>query len=128
MSESFTYKVSNGKFNFYRNKEDLGIIQFHLEYNQITIGWLCIKPGNIKTLELYHRRGYGTHMLKLFEKYVIKNYPSVSSIVLIPEYFDGINKNGLCAFYEKSDYYQEKYGYPYYIKKLVILGPYVYKN
>ena len=118
MQESFSYKVNNYDFHFYRNKDDIGIIKFHVEYSQITIGWLSIKPGNMTTFESYHRRGYGTKMLKLFETYVSNKYPTVRQIVLVPEYFDGKNKNNLCTFYEKSNYYQEQYGYPFYIKKI----------
>ena len=105
-------------FNFYRNKEKIGIIQYIIEYNQITIGWLSIIPTNSDQSISYHRKGYGTQMLKLFEKYVLRNHKIVSKLVLIPKDFDGITKNNLCTFYEKSGFLQETNGFPFYIKKL----------
>ncbi len=110
MQYTFSYKVSDNKFHFYRNNEDIGIIKFRIEYNQIRIGWLCIKAGNLQTFESYYRRGYGTKMLKSFEIYISNEYPMAENIFLVPEYFDGKNKNNLCTFYEKSNYYQICYG------------------
>jgi hypothetical protein len=109
----------NYKFNFYKNNENIGNIIYYIEYNQITIGWLSILESGLTNPSVsYHRKGYGTFMLKIFEKYVLNKYPQISKFVLIPKYFDGINKNYLCYFYEKSGFIQESTGYPFYIKNL----------
>lgn len=121
-----TPSLSMCKFDFYLNNDDIGVINFHIEYSQVTIGWLCIKPYtgtyitgmDISKLVLNHRKGYGTKMLELFFKYIKERHKKVKSIVLIPEYFDGVNKNGLCNFYEKSGFHQETMGLPCYIKHL----------
>ncbi len=131
----FTYNVhipkshSNCEFHFLKNNEKIGIVRFHINYNEITIGWVCITPpkriidlviknNSSEGIETYHRKGYGTMMLKLFEEYVKKNHRYVTKMLLIPEYFDGKNKNGLCSFYEKSGFQQETYGLPCYYKKI----------
>ena len=126
MNNKLTYKVhltsslNNCIFDFYLNNDAIGIINFHIDYSQATIGWLCIKP-TIKPNILIskHRKGYGTKMLKLFEEYIKNNHRYVKKILLIPEYFDGKNKNGLCAFYEKSGFNQETYGLPCYYKNVL---------
>jgi hypothetical protein len=100
---------TNCKFILVKNKEHIGSIDFHIECNQITICWLCIN------LDI-QRCGYGSKMIKMFEEYISKNHQSINTIVLIPEYFNGVDKNSLCIFYEKNGYIQESIGYPYYIK------------
>jgi hypothetical protein len=114
----FSYKVdtcigfSNCTFNFYLDKIHIGKIIFHVSYTEISIAWLTIFSTDI------HRKGYGTKMLQYFEKYVVKKYPSVKSLVLVPKDFDGKTKNYLCTFYEKAGFFQELRGHSTYIKKL----------
>jgi hypothetical protein len=102
----------NYNFIFYISNKKTGLIRFYIEYSQIVINWLEII--------LYEDRskGYGSEMLKSFEKYVTKNYKLVKDLVLIPEHFNGILKNGLCIFYEKNGFIQESNGNPTYIKKI----------
>ena len=121
---SFRYNIILGnnknqfnKFIFYKNQKIIGGIDFYIDYNQITIMWLYIIPDDFSE-NINRRRGYGTRMLKMFEEYIIKNHNRITEITLIPQYFNGTNKNYLCTFYEKSNYIQEKPGLPCYIKKL----------
>jgi hypothetical protein len=102
---------NNCKFDLYKNKKNIGGIVFHIEYNQITISWLFINSD-------IQRQGYGSIMIKMFEKYLSKSHKSINKIVLIPEYFNGNIKNKLCIFYEKNGFFQERDGYPSYIKKI----------
>ena len=89
------------------------MIDFYIEYNQITITWLNIKDDH----EL-RNKGYGSKMLKMFVQYVTKNMKNVNLIVLIPNKFDGMNRNWLCDFYEKNGFIQEAENYPFYIMKI----------
>ncbi len=125
MDDIFTYNVminnnkNNCKFNFYKNNEYFGMILFHIEHTSIVIGWLCISPGiNLTPPSINHRKGYGTKMIQIFEKYVLENHPYIKYFTLIPEKFDGINKNILCNFYEKNGFIQEILGLPTYIKHI----------
>lgn len=94
-----------------KTKIKIGVIRFHIEYSQIIISLLFI-------YEEYRNKGFGTQVLNTFDKYVLQKYKSVKEIVLIPEYFNGIEKNSLCLFYEKNGFRQENKGLPVYIKKL----------
>jgi len=106
-------------FNFYKNNEKIGCIDYYIEYTQITIIWLIIN-------EELNGLGYGSRMLSMFIDYILKikkknkkinnmDINKISKIILIPIKFDGKNKNWLCNFYEKNGFIQEKYGYPFYI-------------
>ena len=123
----FSYKThKNGNmmsFNFYKNNEKIGCIDYYIEYTQITIIWLIINQ------EL-NGLGYGSRMLSMFIDYILKtknknkkinnmDMNKISKIILIPINFDGKNKNWLCNFYEKNGFTQEKYGYPFYIHKFL---------
>ena len=115
-------------FNFYKNNEKIGCIDYYIEYTQITIIWLIINQ------EL-NGLGYGSRMLSMFINYILKmkmknknkknnmnmnqNMNKISKIILIPINFDGKNKNWLCNFYEKNGFTQEKYGYPFYIHNIL---------
>jgi hypothetical protein len=92
-------------------KVKIGFVRFCIEYSQITICLLFI-------YEKYRCQGYGSKSLYLFEKYILENYKMVKDIVLIPEHFNGHDKNGLCLFYEKNGFVQESKGLPVYIKNL----------
>jgi GNAT superfamily N-acetyltransferase len=127
---NITKSQSNCEFRFLKNNEKIGVIRFHINYNEITIGWVCITPpksvidhivrtNSLFGVESYHRKGYGTMMLKIFEEYIKNNHRYVRKMLLIPESFDGKNKNGLCNFYEKSGFQQETYGLPCYYKNLL---------
>jgi hypothetical protein len=125
MNDIFTYTLNDNKsknncrFNFYKNNSFFGMIQFHIEYNSIIIGWLCISPGiNLTPPSINHRKGYGTKMLQMFQEYILKNHQDIKYITLIPEKFDGNNKNILCNFYEKNGFIQESVGKPTYIKHI----------
>jgi hypothetical protein len=113
----FSYRLeltpnrSNCLFNFYLDRVKIGHIIFHITYHEISIGWVTIIGE--------YRKGYGSKMMELFEKYVTKFQSSVTKIVLIPKGFDGNDKNYLCTFYEKNGYTQEKLGKPFYIKNIV---------
>ena len=89
------------QFNFFISNQHIGYIKYYIEYNQITIIWLCI------LLEENRNKGYGSDMIKMFIKKIKKNMKNIRSIVLIPDKFDGINKNILCNFYEKNGFVQE---------------------
>ncbi len=123
----FSYKTDkNGNmmsFNFYRNNQKIGCIDYYIEYTQITIIWLIIN-------EELNGLGYGSRMLSMFIDYILKikkknkkinnmDMNKISKIILIPIKFDGKNKNWLCNFYEKNGFTQEKYGYPFYIHKFL---------
>ncbi len=95
----------------YHNKTPIGFIRFHIEYSQIIISLVFI-------YEEYRGKGFGTKVLETFEKYISKNHKSIKDLVLIPEYFNGIEKNGLCLFYEKNGFIQESKGLPVYIKNI----------
>jgi GNAT superfamily N-acetyltransferase len=106
-------KDSNCIIQFFNqpNKILIGFVRFHIEYSQIIISLLFI-------YEEYRGKGFGTKVLDTFEKYISKKHKSIKDLVLIPEYFNGIEKNGLCLFYEKNGFIQESKGLPVYIKKL----------
>ena len=121
----FSYKNHKSgnmmSFNFYKNNEKIGCIDYYIEYTQITIIWLIIN-------EELNGLGYGSRMLTMFIDYILKikkknkkinnmDMNKISKIILIPINFDGKNKNWLCNFYEKNGFTQEKYGYPFYIHK-----------
>jgi hypothetical protein len=80
------------------------------------IAWLCILPSTGSPPNDNHRKGYGTKMLAMFQEYIMTTQPFVKALVLIPEHFDGINKNNLCTFYEKSGFVHERPSFPTYIK------------
>jgi GNAT superfamily N-acetyltransferase len=101
---------SNRIINFVNNNIKIGFIRFHIEYSQIIISLLFI-------YEEHRNKGFGTLVLQLFEKYILQNHKTIKDIVLIPEYFNGIEKNRLCLFYEKNGFRQENKGLPVYIKK-----------
>ncbi len=116
---NLTYSLENSSncINFYQKHEtkkhntNIGFIRFHIEYSQIIISLLFI-------FEEYRNKGFGSKVLNIFEKYIYKKYKSVKDIVLIPEYFNGIEKNRLCLFYEKNGFIQESKGLPTYIKSI----------
>ncbi len=126
MTETFSGKISisypNNIYTFYRNNQPFGTIDFYLEHNQLSIKWLHIKENNEQ------RKGYGSRMLKMFIDLIIKNkkrkgkgkctMSTIDTIVLIPNKYDGNNRNWLCDFYEKNGFIQESKGYPFYIMKL----------
>lgn len=123
MTDIFTYNIMNNnnknncKFNFYKNNDFFGMILFHIEHNSLIIAWLCISPGiNLTPPSINHRKGYGTKMFRMFEQYILDTYPEIKYFTLIPEKFDGVNKNTLCYFYEKNGFIQELEGNPTYIK------------
>ena len=101
-------------YNKHKNRKykiNIGFIRFHIEYSQIIISLLFI-------YEEYRGKGLGTKVLEIFEKYILQNHKTIKDLVLIPEYFNGIEKNGLCLFYEKNGFIQESKGLPVYIKNI----------
>jgi GNAT superfamily N-acetyltransferase len=100
---------SNRIINFVNNNIQIGFIRFHIEYSQIIISYIFI-------FEEHRNKGFGTLVLQLFEKYILQKHKTIKDIVLIPEYFNGIEKNRLCLFYEKNGFRQESKGLPVYIK------------
>jgi RimJ/RimL family protein N-acetyltransferase len=104
--------VSPSQFNFLMSNQQIGYIRYYIEYNQITIIWLCI------LLAENRNKGYGSEMIRMFIKYVKKSIKKIDNIVLIPDKFDGINKNILCNFYEKNGFIQEAKDKPFYIFNL----------
>ena len=123
---SFTYKIAKktytqSTFNFYKNEENIGFIDYYNEYTQIIISMVYINPDNDKddnNVIQYRRKGFGSLMIKFFIDYVKKSFDMVNKIVLMPSKFDGVSKNWLCYFYEKNGFTQERNGFPFYIKKL----------
>ncbi len=107
----FSFNHFNQIKNKIENKISIGFIRFHVEYSQIIISLIFI-------YEEYRGQGFGTKVLDVFEKYISRMYKSVKDIVLIPEYFNGFEKNRLCIFYEKNGFIQESKGLPVYKKKL----------
>ncbi len=121
MKDVLSYNITNSEpsqFNFFINQKNIGYIRYYIEYNQITIIWLCILS------EQNHNKGYGSLMIKLFLDYLNKNINKnknmhkIKSVVLIPDKFDGYHKNILCFFYEKNGFIQEINGKPFYIFNL----------
>jgi hypothetical protein len=117
MKDVLSYKITNTgpvQFNFFINHQNIGYIRYYIEYNQITIIWLCI------LLEQNHNKGYGSLMLKMFIEYLNKNKKmnQIINIVLIPDKFDGHHKNILCKFYEKNGFIQEIEEKPFYVFNL----------
>lgn len=94
-----------------KNKIKIGFIRFHIEYSQIIISLVFI-------YEEHRNKGFGSQVLNTFDKYILQKYKLVNEIVLIPEYFNGIEKNRLCLFYEKNGFIQESKGLPTYIKNI----------
>ncbi len=118
MKDVLSYNITNTQplqFNFFINNTNIGYIRYYIEYNQITIIWLCILS------QQNHNKGYGSLMIKLFIEYLKKNKKmhKIKSIVLIPDKFDGYQKNILCLFYEKNGFIQEIEGKPFYIFNLI---------
>jgi ribosomal protein S18 acetylase RimI-like enzyme len=113
MYDTFSGKIINSIYTFYKNNQVIGFVNFYIEYNQVTITWLNIKDQP----ELKHK-GFGSKMLRMFIQYITKNRKNVSMIVLIPNKFDGNNRIWLCDFYEKNGFIQESKGYPFYIMKI----------
>ncbi len=123
ISELFTYKITKKNntqytFNFYKNEENIGFIDYYDEYTQIVISMVYINPDLEKENIQYRRKGYGSKMINFFIDYVKKSLDMVNKIVLIPSKFDGVSKNWLCYFYEKNGFTQERNGFPFYIKKI----------
>ena len=123
---SFTFKIikhiknvsTQFTFNFYKNGQDIGFIDYYDEYTQIVISMVYINQDSDTDNIQYRRKGYGSLMINNFINYVKKTYDMVNKIVLIPSKFDGVNKNWLCNFYEKNGFVQERNGFPFYIKKI----------
>ena len=120
---SFTFKIiknitTQSTFNFYKNGQPIGFIDYYYEYTQIVISMVYINQDNDDDNIQYRRKGYGSIMIKNFINYVKKTFDMVNKIVLIPSKFDGVNKNWLCNFYEKNGFVQERNGFPFYIKKI----------
>ena len=119
MNDTFSGKIINNIYTFYKNNQPIGLINFYMEHKQITITWL-----NIKDQHELRNKGYGSKMLKMFIEYVTKNrnrnmgMKNINLIILIPNMFDGKNRNWLCDFYEKNGFIQEAKDYPFYIMKI----------
>jgi uncharacterized protein YfkK (UPF0435 family) len=125
MNETFTFKINKNKntnlqstYEFYKNEEHIGFIDYYDEYTQIVISMVYINQDNVDANIQYRRLGYGSLMIHKFIDYIKKKYDMVNKIVLIPSKFDGVNKNWLCNFYEKNGFVQERNGFPFYIKKI----------
>jgi len=125
-SYNFTYKITKktstqSTFNFYKNEEKIGFIDYYNEYTQIAISMVYINQDDNtddNNVIIYRRKGYGSKMIKMFIEYIKKSFDMVNKIVLLPSKFDGVSKNWLCYFYEKNGFSQERNGFPFYIKKL----------
>ncbi len=123
MDAVYTYKITKNtdtqyKFNFYKNNDMIGFIDYYNEYMQIVISMVYINQDNEKDDIQYRRKGYGSLMIQTFINYITKTFKIVNKIILIPSKFDGVNKNWLCKFYEKNGFVQERNGFPFYIKEV----------
>lgn len=101
----FSYRLeltpnrSNCLFNFYLDRVKIGHIIFHITYHEISIGWVTIIGE--------YRKGYGSKMMELFEKYVTKFQSSVTKIVLIPKGSMEMTKTIFVPFMKRMDIHKK---------------------